>query len=103
MCHFKDCTHVGKHHHICLHCGEKDAHRSADCKSVAKSCRATGCTHPPGKPHVHKCDKCPDNTHSSTVSCPQELRGAIVRMVVGAVKKSLDEAHKNVQAAAGKC
>lgn len=102
-CLLEGCYHPKPHHHVCLHCGEQDVHRSADCKKVAKSCRATGCTHPPGAPHIHKCDKCPDNTHSSKVPCPQELRGAIVKMVVGAVKNSLAEARKNVQAAAGKC
>ena len=74
-CPFKECDHVGRHHHICIHCGKKNVHRSADC----------------------------DAAKSSKDSYPPDLRGAIVRMVAGAVKKSLDKAHKNVQAAAGKC
>ena len=103
FCLFSECFCQKPHVHTCKVCGKKDAHRSADCKQD-KKCPALGCIHPPDWPHVHKCDNCPDNTHSSKVSCPNGLRGIIAKVVVDAVKQSIDEARKNIKpAAAGKC
>ncbi len=96
FCLFDGCVVLKPHVHTCKVCGKEGQHRSADCTEV-KKCPALGCIHPPDWPHVHKCDYCPDNTHSSKVPCPQK-KNPLAVLVVGEVSKILHQALRKVVA-----
>ena len=87
------------HVHTCQFCGTKNVHHSRDCPRLCKEKWCTRKDH-----HIHQCSKCPDNTHSSLDLCPRDghkgVRGAIIKMVVGAVLDSVGKAHEQVLAAA---